>query len=441
MKLSNIKKLTLCALFMLGFVMQAQNHPSDFAKASTDMSINSGRTGEGVTQTMSDQKPFVLSLSKNGQQKKHSISRGCQTFSADNLESLVEGVCEIYEEITSAKASCAAIPISQADFNPSGIDEEISSSTSAILHNTLIINQSGNYCLTEDVTGTIIISDINNVTIDLNGFSITTILPNQVSFIFENTVTHATVKNGTINGYITFDPGTYTDIKLFNLNITGGEVHALHVNCAGIRTTFSTGNNFSYLLVGNVVVVDGGIILSGENCDLQIINSDINMLSLIANSAAINIEKSTINNCSIIAYTGYGVIKDTVFESNVGCYINAPNFVLLDCTALNNTDNMATGFYLDVSAIDTIIERSSAIGNTESGFTIIGNNNLIRHCIAESNGSSHYPDDGFNVTGSAVEVLDCIACNNLSTNYNGVTAPVLTIGDTNFAAGYNVSCD
>jgi len=393
MRLSHIKKLALCGLCMLGFAVQAQNRGT------------------------------------------------CATFSADNLESLVEGVCEIYEELTSATSSCAAIPISQADFTQLDPLENNS--------NAFIITQSGNYCLTEDVFGSIIIDNATNVSIDLNDFSITVTVAvidsntRQAAIQFNDTITHATIKNGTINGYIFFNGGMYTDIKLRNLYIAGG-VSGIFNDGQLQLTIFSTlagSGDFAYLLLDTVTtaaipvndVPDQAIM--ANNFDLKLINSYLagRLQATVSNNATIDIENSTITTCVIIANSGYGVIKNTIFEADSGCNINAPNFVILDCITLNNVNG--TGFFMDSGTI-SIIERSTAVNNDLDGFAIAGNNNLIRHCIAESNNGGY----GFNITGSAIEVLDCIACNNSAGNYINVT-PVRTIGDTNFAAGYNVSCN
>jgi len=430
MKQSNMSTRVIYLLLIFGFVAQAEN-PSDFAEATTDMSINS--------------QPSLLRATAGFAGR--TVRSGCSTFSYDNLQSLIAGVCEIYEEVSSGGLSaCAAIPINQTDFNQPDPHEEYASASSShiIPNNAFLVPQSGDYCLTEDVIGSIIIDNLTNVTIDLNGFSITNTFA--LPFIpaaaiqFDDTVTHATIKNGTINSAIYFNAGTFVDIKLVDLNITGAQIGLL-TGGEGYAINSDQAANFSYVSLENVTTASLAFAqFFANNIDLRLRNCNFaGGLNIIADSITVDIAESVFDNSGLAMTSngGYGVIRDAIFEAGGGFFSDTPNIILLDCTSLNNSALYSSGFFMNTSSID-IIERSIAINNSYGdGFTILADKSLIRHCIAESNSAGY----GFNVTGSAVEVLDCVACNN-GTNYNGgVSAPVLMIGGTHFGAGYNVSCD
>lgn len=369
-----------------------------------------------------------------------SVLRGCSNFTADNLASLVETVCVVYEDVT--VASCAAIPLSQASF-----DEYEHSYT---------IPAPGNYCLTEDITGTLFIGaftgTMSNVTIDLNGFNITGTVESIAIGLF-GTVEHVLIKNGSLAGNglgaLHFAPNgsVYTDIKVRDVMIDGVGGAAILVDSGGAPTILN------YFLLERVTT-QGDTLVFASNCSMRVIDCSLNSAQNSFSSAGLSINSSDTANIFIDRSTIVGFV-----DANAFCYFATGGVVVATNSVLSAAlgagasiskgsahliqnclaTSAESGGFIFGSFPHTppcILERSVALNNLGVGFFASTSTNgaplcLERHCIAESNSAPGF-QGGL--------PLHCIACNN-SINYFDVPTPVLPVGSTDFQAGYNVSCD
>jgi len=360
-------------------------------------------------------------IAQNTQDKtRAACPQTCNT--CDFLTTTLNAIESILEQPAQA-SPCAAMPI-------------------LVTSGTHTINAPGTYCLTGNFDGSINITH-SDVTLDLNGFSISGALPS------------VTCEQGCISSIINPDGDCFNCNDFFsNITIRNGYLSGIDIGCCnGVQLLdlvssepilFQSSN---YILLDNVIVVAPS---SGDGCDInncqnvQIKNSvfnnnESNGLSIIASSNLL-ISKSIFNN------NGQGFFADTnttniiLFDcvasanSDAGFKINGTNFSLDLCTAMNN--NILPGFLINGS-IGTIT-NCNAIGTNESdGFDIFGQNITVSN--NQANNNSGYGFAGNYPTTNTTHFYSNAACNNSLGNYIAVNEPQLQLGNPNFAAGFNLS--
>ena len=237
------------------------------------------------------------------------------------------------------------------------------------------ISSSGSYYLTTNLVNTntaggfngiTIASGVNDVTLDLNGFTLADAVTNAVFQYGINAPgnnTNLVVRNGTLRNWTTTGIGFY--------GVNGGKIE--NVTCIGIGTT------------GNGAGIEVGSRFQVVNC--QGINS--------VSGFAANTVDNSFNHCV------------ASFCSQIGFSISSSNTTLVDCQA---HDNAGYGFYFFTPASRSSFLNCSANNNGVVGFDITSTNTVIQGCSAKNN------QTGIIVTSSC-EVLNNECANNSSQGF------------------------
>jgi len=308
------------------------------------------------------------------------------------------------------------------------------------------ISKSGNYCLAGDITNLtydVITINANNVTLDLNGFSIS----GSISYGININSNNVTIKNGTISncdGAGIAMAGGNQFITVMNLSIVGNNGVAM------------LGEGVSYLYMKQVTCAQnrtGGVLV-------QSINGRIEDCIFDSNGSGLNLRgtNNVIRNCAASSNGLFGFnltdsaglyCENCIAKENSGggfIILGAQGCVMENCVA---TANKHVGFVSIAGVIAGGVLHNCIADNTKhdntthnkDGFNFPGNNMIIRHCVAENNAGVGFNQDG---AFGAGQYYDNVACNNAGGNYDpsinahspgGVIAP-----GANFAAGYNLDC-
>ena len=220
-----------------------------------------------------------------------------------------------------------------------------------------LITQPGSYYLTTNVVGVSgengINISANNVTLDLNGFSV-----QGVSGVWSGVYIHAgwtnvTVRNGSISGWGT--SSTFSGVECYANNVT---LERLNVSA----------NHYGIYLDGSGVVRDC-------NCYN---NSGI---AIQVNAGMVS-GCEALNNASNGIYVVTGTVSDCVALNNTNYGIEVTN----NCTVQGCTsDNNYAGIY--VSGSGSQISGNTCSGNSDSGIYISSAKNRIDNNTVGYNGS------------------------------------------------------
>lgn len=331
----------------------------------------------------------------------------------------------------------------------------------------LTISSSGNYCLSENIltlTPNVAITiDADDVTIDLNGFSIS-----GGSTLLQTTTGHRNITisngslenaepNGTADGYGLFVNGS-TTVELNNVIISGNLVGVLFVDTNGIKinscnvlqnsgagivfSNSSSGVIQETLIVDNVFTssfeLPGGLIESPNAClitsssGLTFIETQFSHNSSTVGAFDVVLLESSSNCifelCSASNNTSDGVgFKSSETQAIIWLESQADNnsdgFIittssreieLAQCMATNNSSN---GFMITGTSFACHVVECAAYGNSGNGFEVSqnSNNNILRRCSAIGN------DNGFSVDATSSTVLFSNYTENNTQNYQVVT--------------------
>jgi parallel beta-helix repeat protein len=235
-----------------------------------------------------------------------------------------------------------------------------------------LITQPGSYYLTTNIVGVSgengINISANNVTLDLNGFTVQGISGVLSGVYIHAGYTNVTVRNGNISGW----GSGITDYG------SGVEAYANNVNLERLN---SSANNFGIYLTNSGVVRDC-------NCHN---NSDI---GIQVNAGQVT-GCEALNNASNGVYVVTGTVSDCVVlnNSNYGIEVGN-NCTVKDCTS----DNNYAGIY--VSGSYSQITGNTCSSNSDSGITIPGSQNRIDNNTVGDNGSYGILEYSVNVGNS-----------------------------------------
>jgi len=374
----------------------------------------------------------------------HSRGNPC----SDALFTALEEVNAIQNQLTNSSDTCAATPISQVDFD---------------LTQTYTITTPGNYCLTENCIGMIVING-SNVTLDLNGFDLSNFGELGFTAIII-TGDYVTVKNGSVTAINPSHGGEHPRGIIFVNNSNYCTLQDLTINFCHDNICTRSPTEFGMLLIesSNNVIVERVLAYSSGDA-----NKSLNALSVtnfFVLDSLFNSNKSIIDSCSNILVSGCS-FRNAAADFGLKCS-SCTNLFIINSNALGNT---SYGFTLDVGTNNFEIINCNAIENKKDGIHVDSNcdNGIIDSCNALSNGSIVTVGSGFNVNGTgntSIIVQNCDANNNTGFGFLSGTAsvrfwnnaainnnhgggdyniiasgdPVLAIGDPNFAAGYNVA--
>jgi len=378
----------------------------------------------------------------------HSNARG--TPCSTNLQAALTLITEIENQLAN-QVSCAATPISQADIDAgAGI---------------YTITKPGNYCLTENVTGSIMIN-ASNVSFDLNSFNITVESAIPLSGIVING-DYVSVQNGTLTGETEFSSSlSCTDFSLNRFCISVCNHNYLRFSDLSINNIPATYGFGIDITDCNSVIIERVTLYQNATALAVSGSTDIFIVDSIFDG---NYEYSSIVNNNRVLISGcqftngvYGpglvcsgltdlVLVDShaLFNGACGCACDGStpsgfllnrgttNFEIINCNAIKNYGN---GFTVDDSCNDGFLGTCNALANTNgAGFSIDADSSvvIVRDCNANANTGF-----GFKSGTASVRFWDNAGVNNNSGSDDFSIAsgdPVLVIGHTTFAAGYNVA--
>ena len=310
---------------------------------------------------------------------------------------------------------------------------------------TMSISQPGSYYLTSDVAGQITIA-ANDVTLDLNGFTVRPETGDGIGILSGNPRTNVTIKNGSVvgNGLMTFTgpvAGSYggnvndrgiiaygrsagntsgQNIRIENVTVRGfdqgiilatfeesdGGRHTIS-NCivrdfgfAGIKATQCTlrdcvvragaGNGVE----GNAIVADGllvdrvvGVGISGDNINLQRVNVRSTSGNGI-NTSFSRVSGGQISSCAVGINGTDNQIEAISVNACTATGILSPNSSVSRVTA---SFNAGAGVWCDSSTISNCLIRGSGADG------IRGVNSTISLC--KSSGNDTNTSDGYPAAG------------------------------------------
>lgn len=203
-----------------------------------------------------------------------------------------------------------------------------------------LIVQAGSYYLTTNVVGVSgengINISANNVTLDLNGFSVQGISGVWSGVYIHAGYTNVTVRNGNISGWGTVSP--YCGVECYANNVT---LERLNVSA----------NRYGIYLDSSGVVRDCNC-YNDTGIGIQVNAGQVSGCEALNNASnGIYVVTGTVSDCVALNNTNYGIDVGT-------------NCTVKDCTSDNNYD----GIY--VSGNDSQIAGNTCSGNSASGIEI-----------------------------------------------------------------------
>ncbi len=341
---------------------------------------------------------------------------------------------------------------------------------------SITISTSGAYCLSEDlISGKNITIDASDVYLDLNGHTISNVLPLGSAIRMTQGQQRITIANGTIDSCLIGIDGSQ------NENVTISDVRISNVITGiGLQST-------SNIFISNISISqfnDYGIILSEcsyaqmKNCIIQNFTQPTvgTGYAFQARNQTAQLVKLAISDCTAIGDQGSGSVAGffinnlntdpsiIVFKNCISKNFNSYGFrcasenssipiICQNCTASNN---LQAGFYISCSAgtfqncianknnigfygigtvtpsttgmNDCLLENCNAHDNVASGFdfTTVGPNNVVKNCLATNN------NVGFNTASdnTALYYFNTAifnTTNNFSNTLGAFSAPINTM--------------
>jgi hypothetical protein len=309
----------------------------------------------------------------------------------------------------------------------------------------MTITVPGSYCLANDINGSIIIN-VDNVTLDLNGNTITNLGGDGVTV---NTGNNRTVKNGTIlgctNGIVCTNNNT---TLLENIIISDCSAEGITINDSsemtlnyllittinGIGVHFAGVNDAHIIKLVTVTDSEQGFVFETISSsfvqDCNVLNCNFSSLSAVTAGGFIfngGGQDIQIDNCSVQNFTGLDLIAG--FE-----LVNFINVVLRNCTVQNivatNPGSIAKGISLQTTTTVALFDCLASNVDSPSlaqGFDCTGQGISFDSCIAQAM-SSAGSGDGFTIeVAQAVSMVNCQAnfCTNQGFFVNALSADVL----------------
>ncbi len=213
------------------------------------------------------------------------------------------------------------------------------------------ISVSGNYCLTQNITGRILIT-ASNVSLDLNGFTIS------------NPLSLATVDIA--NG-------------LQHVSVTGGRIIGSGIsNNIGIA---ARGNN-NDVRISHITIdaIDFGIYFFGTGTSTNIVVSDVTVTHALSSSYLFSACQGICSNC---------IARDSTGLSSAGFFVQNTNlfFMLKNTQAINvNTGYSFSAVSFDASNV-IVAKGCMAYNNALNGFTTTSCNVSMYNCLSSYNGT------------------------------------------------------
>jgi hypothetical protein len=277
---------------------------------------------------------------------------------------------------------------------------------------TIIISERGSYYLTNNLTISVagangIVVNVNNVTLDLNGFSLVCNTVNGGSAIRLGTASNGVVRNGSIVGNTTVAGAVFTksgwEHGVNSTSTSSANVRVSHLLVQGVR---EKGINCPF--AGSFV----------EHCSVNICgNQGISASNVVSSSVrnagatAINCpsgdDGGSVSNCfaQCVAATGQGIYApDGAVENSKGIAVGAEGVRAKQATNCHGSSVSEPGLWADVADNCTGVSdsgpglfaanASNCSGTSNSGFGLLAAS--ANHCYGSSASVM-----GLSVTGTA----------------------------------------
>jgi parallel beta-helix repeat protein len=275
-----------------------------------------------------------------------------------------------------------------------------------------IISQPGSYYLTTNIIGVSSMNGIeiltNNVTLDLNGFSLSVVsgTPNGVCIL--NAQTNITVRHGSINGYnvgVYNESGSSVNIVFECLDVSdcGTGIFLLG---AGVVRDCNCENN---LYAG--IVCSSGLVTGCTASNNGSVGIDVDMGTVSGCMAQDNYEGFFVDNSSTVSdcvannskYEGFLIldndnqVRDCIanYNSGIGICLAGKGDRVYGCVANHNSGNTGYGIYVGGSTCQ--ISGCVANYNATNGICVAGSRATVTECTATANSGA-----GIVVAGDSV---------------------------------------
>lgn len=361
---------------------------------------------------------------------------GHSTYDVSSILAFLLNLKNIFVQCCQNNQLCCAIL--QEDFNYTwtilaDIQANLSTTTTLCAPIALTaagtISTSGYYCVANDISESIII-DADDVTLDLNGHTISSLFSNPVIQI--RTGTNRTVKNGRINGndvilYGIANLSSIYDTTLNDLVFTNCLSSALVL--AGPSTNLTINNikiedcgggmqigSFTGVVIDdfNIINVTSTVGIGINECENVFIknglldDTNLGVGIHIETCTAMQIDTISINNAT----------STTMFQAN-----NTNSSLFKNITLSNGLGVRTSGFVFE-SLISSIIESCNALNITGEGDTFAFefdacSNNRVSNCTVQSIADSSSNVDGFYLSDCQGLIFSNCICQNLVSGSSG----------------------
>lgn len=261
------------------------------------------------------------------------------------------------------------------------------------------ITTSGSYYLTKSVSvasGDAITINANDVTLDLNGFTISSTNPNPVTgtgILIGSSLHNITISNGHISGAIVFSAGSYGGSGFYN----------------GIY--FSGGPPLATRVVG--VTISG---CKSMGIDLSSVSSTVVESCAVNTVGGYGVAAATVNNCTALQ-CGLAGIAATNANNCFGATTGSDDGIVVLNNAMNCNGTSVTGNGINAATATSCTGTVS--GGAKAGILA----KVAFACFGTSNG-----------TGKGLDATNAIACSGTATSGAGLNA-VTTVGCSGTATG------
>jgi parallel beta-helix repeat protein len=251
-----------------------------------------------------------------------------------------------------------------------------------------LITQPGSYYLTTNVVGISgengINISANNVTLDLNGFSVQGISGVWSGVYIHAGYTNVTVRNGNISGWGTSSPYSGVECYANNVILEGLKVSANHygiyLDSSGVVRDCNCYSNSAIAIQVNAGTVSGCEALNNASSGIYVVTGTVSDCVAL-NNGNYGIEVGT--NCTV---------KDCTSDNNYeGIYVSGNGCQIAGNTCGDNTDS---GIY--INSAKNRIDNNIVGYNGNYGILEIasGSGNIITRNSAPGNGLNYYNTSG-----------------------------------------------
>lgn len=292
---------------------------------------------------------------------------------------------------------------------------------------------------------------VSNVTLDLNGFHLTSTHAANTGIMISNGVNDVIIRNGSISnfqsGIWAFNGestgGLIRDIlmaRTFQQGIRGGSGYVIENcivrNATGVGIQVGEGSTLRHCTVQDIASGSAAIRTGAqsriEHCTVHGTSTALGIDAGEGNFLTHCIVQNTVSTTAAIR-TGAGamIINCTSRNNTTPFGINAgANSILTDCIASGNTASSSTSYGVNAGT-DSTLTRITAVDNTTSAASPSSSNGIgiaaglrstIRHCTANNNSG-----DGFVISTESVFENNLARGNGLNNTATG-SAGVRTAG-------------